>query len=282
MIDDDAAASACDATPDTASDAAPDAAPDAASDAASDTAPDAAEAPGAADPPDLGQAPEPDQALSALRALGDPDRAAEAARHHKTDRETLGVPVPAIDALTREWRAADPSVAGRVTLASGLWASEVFEARIAAARLLVQARIKGDAPVWSLVASWVPELDGWAIADHAADAGKRRLAADPARLDEVETWTTSPHLWTRRAALVFTLGWSKGRHLSPEDHARRERILGWAEGLADDPDPVIQKAVVWWLRSLSKHDPDRVRAFVDAHGPRMKTFARKEALSLVG
>ena len=99
---------------------------------------------------------------------------------------------------------------------------------------------------------------------------------------EVESWTTSSHLWTKRAALVFTLGWSKGRHLSPEDHARRERILGWAEGYADDPEWFIQKAVAWWLRSLSKHDPDRVRAFVDAHGPRMKAFARKEALRLVG
>lgn len=249
----------------------------------------AASAPGAETAPDddapasaSGAAPDVAGAIAQLRALGDPARAAESARYHKTDREVLGVPVPGIDALARDWRAADPSVPGRVALASGLWETGVFEARIAAARLLVQARIKDDGPVWDLVASWVPDFDGWALADHAADAGKRRLAADPSRLDAVEAWTTSPHLWTRRAALVFTLGWSKGRHLSPGDHARRERILGWAAGYADDPEWFIQKAVAWWLRSLSKHDPDRVRAFVADHGPRMKAFARKEALRLIG
>jgi 3-methyladenine DNA glycosylase AlkD len=36
--------------------------------------------------------------------------------------------------------------------------------------------------------------------------------------------------------------------------------------------------VGWWLRDLSRHDPDRVRAFVDRYGDRMKPFARKEAL----
>jgi 3-methyladenine DNA glycosylase AlkD len=58
----------------------------------------------------------------------------------------------------------------------------------------------------------VPDFDSWAIADAVAQAGQKRLLADPARLDEVEGWTTSDHMWTRRAALVFTLGFTKSRH----------------------------------------------------------------------
>ncbi len=39
----------------------------------------------------------------------------------------------------------------------------------------------------------------------------------------------------------------------------------------------MQKAVAWWVRDLSKHDPDRARAFLAEHGAGLKSFARKEA-----
>jgi 3-methyladenine DNA glycosylase AlkD len=231
--------------------------------------------------------PDPETALAALEARGDPARAAESAAYHKTARRVFGTPNPEIELLCRAWRAAakaageDEDVPARVALAAALWDSEVFEARIAAAKLLTQARIADDGAVWALISSWVPQFDGWAIADSVAKAGERRLAAHPERLDEVEGWTASSHLWTRRAALVFTLGWSKGRHPSAEDLARRERILGWAAGYVTDREWFIQKAVAWWLRSLSRHDPERVRAFLEVHGAEMKPFARREAMRLI-
>lgn len=64
---------------------------------------------------------------------------------------------------------------------------------------------------------------------------------------------------------------------SPRDLARRERVLGWLERLADDREWFIQKAIGWWLRDLSKHDPQRVRDWLGAHGARLKPFARREA-----
>jgi 3-methyladenine DNA glycosylase AlkD len=218
----------------------------------------------------------PDDALASLRAAGDPERAAAVARYMKVRREYLGVPVPVIDAMAKEWRAS-LDVSSRVALSGALWRSDIHEARVAAAKLLTQARIAGDEPVWRLIASWVPDFDGWAIADHACDAGRRRLVAEPSRLDEVETWTLSPHLWTRRAALVITLPWARLNHPKPADIAVRDRVLGWAARYADDRDWFIQKAVAWWLRDLSRHEPDRARAWLAAHGARLKTFARREA-----
>ncbi len=218
----------------------------------------------------------PEAALAQLRALSDPERAAGAAAYHKADRPYLGIPVPEITALARDWRDA-LDVPGRVALADALWQTDIHDARIAAAKLLTQARIKDDEAVWRLIASWVPQFDAWAIADHACDAGERRLIADPSRLDEVETWTTSPHMWTRRAALVITLPWTKQNHPTPQDLAIRDRVLGWAARYVDDRDWFIQKAIAWWLRDLSKHDPERTRAFLETHGARLKSFARKEA-----
>ena len=218
----------------------------------------------------------PAAAIAALEALGDPERAAGSAANHKAPRRYLGVTVPKITDLANAWRA-ELDIPGRVALADALWQSDIHEARIAAAKLLTQARMTPDQPVWDLIASWVPSFDAWAIADHACDAGGRRLMADPSRIDGVEVWTTSPHMWSRRAALVITLGWTKQNFPKPQDLAIRDRVLGWCVTYADDPDWFIQKAVAWWLRDLSRHDPDRSRAWLDAHGDRMKPWARKEA-----
>jgi 3-methyladenine DNA glycosylase AlkD len=48
--------------------------------------------------------------------------------------------------------------------------------------------------------------------------------------------------------------------------------------LVADREWFVQKAIGWWLRSLSVRDPDRVRAFLDGPGQGLRPFARREAL----
>ena len=221
-------------------------------------------------------------AVDQLIALENAENAATMQAYHKVDRRYLGVKVPQIEELTDAWRA-ELSLVDRVKLANDLWDSNIHEARVAAAKLLSQARMKeGDQPSWDLICTWVPQFDAWALADHVCIAAQKRIIAEPSRIDTVEAWTTSPNMWTRRAALVATLPFCKQNH--PKDFERdiRERVLGWAAAYCDDQDWFIQKAVAWWLRDLSKHDPDRVQAFLDEHGARMKTFARKEAGQYLG
>jgi 3-methyladenine DNA glycosylase AlkD len=214
--------------------------------------------------------------LAQLEALASPAKSLEMQNYHKVSRPYLGVAVPDIEALTDQWRA-DFALDDRLALAASLWATNVHEARVAAAKLLTQARIRPDEGAWALIVSWVPDFDAWALADHASIAGQKRLVADPTRLDTVETWVTSPHMWTRRAALVMTLPWTKQNFPKPTDLAVRDRVLGWCATLSTDPDWFIQKGVAWWVRDLSKHDASRARAFLAAHGDRLKPFARKEA-----
>lgn len=216
--------------------------------------------------------------LAALHALADPDRAADMRAYHKADRVYLGLTNPQLNDLIKNWRE-ELDVPARVTVADGLWRSNIFDARVAAAKLLTQARLRpDDEAAWQLIATWYRDFDSWAIADHACMAGQKRLVADPSRLDRVEGWTRSEHMWTRRAALVITLPWTKQNTPNAAEIEARERILGWAAGYADDPQWFIQKAIGTWLRELSKRDPDRVTTFLDAHGAKMKHFARKEAL----
>lgn len=218
----------------------------------------------------------PGEALAALEARAEPGRAEGMAGYHKVPRRYLGVPNPETNALTADWRRR-LTVEERVALADALWRTDIFEARLAAAKLLTQARIRPDDAVWRLITSWLPDLDSWAIADHAMMAGQKRLVAEPSRIEEVEGWTQSTSHWVRRAAMVVTLPYTKQNHPKPGELAIRERVLGWAAAYVRDPEWFIQKSVAWWLRDLSRHDPDRVRAFMAENARHMKPFARREA-----
>ncbi|KAG1667709.1 hypothetical protein GQR58_018336 [Nymphon striatum] len=163
------------------------------------------------------------------------------AAYHKAPRPYLGTANPVIDDAVKGWRA-ELSLDDRLTLASDLWDTNIHEARVAAAKLLVQARIRPDDGAWALVTSWVPQFDGWAIADHVCGAGSRRLIADPTRIEIVANWTTSDHMWTKRAAMVMTLPWTKMNNPKPADLEIRERVLGWAAEYTTSPEWFIQKS----------------------------------------
>ncbi len=219
--------------------------------------------------------------LQQIAALENRAKAGEMVAYHKTTRPVLGVSNGDIDQLVKGWKA-DATPELRLQIAHDLWSSRVFEACIAAAKLLTQARMQNDTEVWAEIQGWVPAFDGWAIADHASKAGEKRLQADPRCLDQVEDWTRSDHMWTRRAALVMTLPWAKIRNPKPADIENQERILGWAAGYTTDHNWFIQKAIGWWLRTLSEKSPDRTRAFIAQYGEAMKPFARREALRKLG
>lgn len=169
----------------------------------------------------------PSDALATLRTHADPARAAEMRAYHKQTRPVLGLSNALTGELAARWRmglAPDELV----TLAQGLWASDIFEARICAGKLFVQARIRpDDSAAFACVAGFVPDFDSWAIADAVAQGGQKRLLQDPSRLADLESWITSPQMWTRRAALVFTLPFTKSRHPNATEAAARARILGW-------------------------------------------------------
>lgn len=219
----------------------------------------------------------PEDALAEIKALADPAGAEKSRAYHKIDRPYLGVANPVLNTLTANWRKhMDPDA--RVATARYLWDTNIYEARLAAAKLLTTARIRpDDTGAWDLIRSWHADFDSWAIADHACMAGQKRLVWEPSRVDQVEPWTRSKHMWTRRAALVITLPWTKQNHPKPRDLEIRDQVLGWAASYVPEPDWFIQKAIAWWLRELSKHDRPRVEAFLTAHGDAMKPFARKEA-----
>jgi 3-methyladenine DNA glycosylase AlkD len=207
--------------------------------------------------------------VQALWAVGDAKRAEWEKAYQKSRWEHWGVPLPGMDRAIKE-ALGDLTQDEALSLCVRLWREPVWDLKIVAGRILMRKSVAPDAKVWGFVIERLADLDGWAVADNLASVASRCLIGDPGRLDIVEAWIENPHLWTRRAALVFTLPWTKGKR-DPE------RMLGWAARLAEDREWFIQKAIGWWLRELSKRDPERVRRFLTEHGPKLKGVAKREA-----
>lgn len=207
--------------------------------------------------------------IQALRGRGDAKRAEWEKAYQKSRWSHWGVALPGMDAAIKE-TLGDLKQDQALSLCRRLWREPVWDLKIAAGRILARKSIEPDAKVWNFVTERLADLDGWAVADNLASVASRCLIEDVSRLDAVEGWIESPHLWTRRAALVFTLPWAKGER-DPE------RMLGWAARLVDDREWFIQKAIGWWLRELSKRDPKRVRRFLEEYGPNLTGVAKREA-----
>ena len=207
--------------------------------------------------------------LQALRGRGGAKRAEWEKAYQKSRWEHWGVPLPDMDAAIKE-ALGDLTQQEALSLSVRLWREPVWDLRIVAGRILARKSIEPDDKVWAFATERLADLDGWAVADNLATVGSRCLIAKPGRLDVVEAWIENPHLWTRRAALVFTLPWTK-------ENRDPERMLGWAARLAEDRQWFIQKAIGWWLRELSKRDPRRVRRFLKDHDRKLTAVARREA-----
>jgi 3-methyladenine DNA glycosylase AlkD len=215
-------------------------------------------------------------AIEQLTTLGDADKASAMQNSYKIARPYLGVSNPEIDTLYKQWRM---GVDGeeRTALAADLWDSNIHEARIAAAKLLTQARINPDDHVWTEITRWVGELDHIVYADAVCGAGARRLMAHPDRMTEVSSWIEDEDMWVRRSALTITLPLTKLNNPKADDLLRRDQVLSWMGDLATDSEWLVQNAIGHWLATLSKHDAPRVLSFLETFGADLKPFATKEA-----
>ena len=81
-------------------------------------------------------------------------------------------------------------------------------------------------------------------------------------------WSTDPSPWLRRLAIIGQLG--------RRDRVDRELLAAVIEPNVADPDFFVRKAIGWALREVARHDPDWVRAFVEAH--ELSPLSRREAL----
>lgn len=109
-------------------------------------------------------------------------------------------------------------------------------------------------------------LDSWSSVDAygrllCGPAWAHGLATDAL----IDSWSRSPDRWLRRLALVSTV---------ELDDALR--VLAVCERLAGDRDDMVEKALSWALRALSRGDASAVRAFLAAHDAALGARVKRE------
>lgn len=218
---------------------------------------------------------EPVESIRAgLRAAADPERAPKMQAYMKSAMPFLGVPAPAVRAITTAARRENP-IAGLDALRAAvlaLWdGAEFREERYAAQNLLRHRLGRGDLALLPLHEHIAVTGAWWDHVDETAGRIAELHDAHPAETAAAaRRWSRGDDLWLRRLAIISQLG-------------RKERLD--ADLLTDVIEPALpssefflRKAIGWALRDRAKTDPDWVRAYVAEQGDRLSGLSRREAL----
>jgi 3-methyladenine DNA glycosylase AlkD len=167
----------------------------------------------------------------------------------------LGMRVPTLRKLAREFRGAPLAVA------LALLRSPLHEERLLALLILVAGYARGTPAVQQRIYEQylkrVPKhVNNWDLVDSSAPyiVGAHLVDRDRSVLYEL---ARSPHLWSRRVAIIATLWLIKKGSF--------EDAIAIAEQLLDDREDLIHKATGWMLREVANRDRAVAERFLRRH-----------------
>lgn len=206
------------------------------------------------------------EAIRRLEEKSDPRRAAGARKYFKeqvtfyglTSDQVRTIAKELFDPVKREWHLEEA-----IELCEILLPNRFFEARFVAALIFLKFGKEFGPEVFPLVKKWLARnlLDNWAAVDTLCpDCLGPLLDQHPELVEKIEAWTGHPNRWVKRASAVSFIKLARrGKHL--------DAVYRIGERLFAVDDDLIQKATGWLLREAGKTDPDRLEAFLRAHGP---------------
>lgn len=216
--------------------------------------------------------------VAGLAAYADAERAEGAARYLKSARPHLGVRVPDVRRTVREALRTD-GVADReavLAVARALWASATYEHRLAAVSVLASATATLTCDDLAVVEDMLRTAETWAIVDPLAievaapvcDGGATGTPCGAV----LDRWARDDDFWVRRASLLA---------LMPALRAGRgdwERFGRYADGMLDEREFFLRKAIGWVLRETAKKRPTLVSEWIAARPGRVPVLAVREGV----
>ncbi|HET9540582.1 MAG TPA: DNA alkylation repair protein [Candidatus Limnocylindria bacterium] len=215
-----------------------------------------------------------DRLERAMAAVGTPERAIQEKRYLKSDLTFLGVTVWQIRAEVKAVGRARPELDHDrlLALVDALWSRPVFERRMAATVLLALRTDLLTADDLTMVERLLRESHTWALVDGlAVDVVGAVLAADPDRTAAVlDRWSQDDDFWIRRSSL---LAWLRPLRRG----ASLDRFLAYADGMLDEKEFFIRKAIGWVLREVGKRRPEEVSPWLAPRTQRASGVTMREA-----
>ncbi|WP_036923523.1 DNA alkylation repair protein [Propionicicella superfundia] len=186
-----------------------------------------------------------EELLTRLRALANPANVAGMARYGINTSGTLGVAMPRLREIARDFRTLRRSNPVHVhEVAEALWASGVHEARLLAGIMDVPTLVTREQ-----AERWVVDFDSWDVCDQVTGL----FAQTPFAADLATSWAG------RRADFVKRAGFVVVCHLAVHDkQASDEAMISFlplVEREASDARPYVKKGVNWALRQIGKRSP---------------------------
>jgi len=201
--------------------------------------------------------------LEQISQHAEPEHQAGMMRVTSTRHKIYGVRVPHLREMARDWWRAHKKIAhdDLMALLEALWDGGSREERLLALYLL--GRYKRWIPelTWAHFDRWRQGLDNWEVSDGLGQwvLAPWLLAGPDTRLGHVWDLIADEDLWSRRLALVATVGLNRGR----KDLSFPDLTLGLVDRVKQERDPMITKAVSWALREMAKKHPDQVAAYLE-------------------
>lgn len=214
--------------------------------------------------------------IEALSDLGSAERREKSRTYFPTAQKVLGVTNPDIKALIRELKKQysdwDPS--DWITLCKALVGTGIFECQVVAFELIGRDRKLLDALEYRDLSALGRNLDNWASVDHYTVGIYGVLWGRGVVKDEhIEALLDSDNFWDRRVAVVSTVALNLKSRGGKGDTAR---TLAVCERVVDERHDMIQKALSWALRELSKRDRNAVSLFMERHEKRLANRVIRE------
>lgn len=210
-----------------------------------------------------------------LRELGTPERAASEKAYLKSDMEFAGATVPATRSVVRSWcKARQPLTRGKlIAVTRALWASPVFECRMAASLLLEGNAGLLQAEDASLLEELLRTSATWALVDGlAANVAGSLLERCPELAGTIDRWAADDDFWVRRSALLALLVPLR------RGAGDFERFSRYADQMLAEKEFFIRKAIGWILRETAKRRPELVADWLAPRVHRASGVTMREAV----
>jgi 3-methyladenine DNA glycosylase AlkD len=214
--------------------------------------------------------------LDQIKQNADPGHQKVMSRVIPTGLKIYGLRTPVLREITLSWQRAHQEVAHEdlVLLVEVLWDGESREERMAALELLQHYPHSIPDLTWAHFEDWRRDLDNWELTDvlGLAILGPWVLHDQDARVQHLQDLIADEDVWSRRLALVSTVGLNRGR----KDAGFPALTLELIDQVKEERHPMITKALSWTLRVMGKNHPDQVTAYLEENGDALAPHVVRE------
>lgn len=209
-----------------------------------------------------------------LKELGEPERATQEKRYLKSPFKFYGVSVWKLRSIAKDFRRENRAISKEALweLCRALWQGEFHEERALAMLLLEEYGALLDYSDMPSLERMLRESVNWDQVDqisvHLVGAV---LEKDGRALEHLKRWSKDPNFWMRRAALLSQL------LLFRDGKGDKGLFYSFADGMLEEKEFFIRKAIGWVLREMSKVEAEEVFRFVVEHQERMAGVTFREA-----